>query len=750
MTKVEANTADRPGGDLPELLREALNGSAETADIVAALTVLAPSSAAAWLTENEEHVRSQWAEEDLKRVITRVVTECTERGGNAEATCAVELVERYGDTIDPDTAAAVVSTLDTEEQAGVVSKMTTDALNRWPTHQGLLRLAVDQAVEANDAEHAHGLLTRLAHVDDGQANLSYVWRKRKVLPKEGSPPIRIALLSSFTIDPLAHYLDAECRALGLEPEVYVGPFNSWTQEVLNPESGLRRFEAEIVFLSVSIDDLIPELAGSPSIEQLDELGRTAVERVISVSRQFTAWSDAMLVVHSFHSVYADPYGIAKGRRGRAAWLAELNAAMAEELAGLPRAYMLDEGELLLRRTDGPADNPKMRHIAALRLTGPLLRQTAHAYAHYIAPFKGLSRKCVVLDLDNTLWGGIIGEDGLHGIKLGNTAPGSEYQEFQRYLLSLTERGFLLAVNSKNNLDDAIEVFRSHEGMVLREDSFSAMRINWRPKPENILAIAEELNIGVDSLLFVDDNPNERELMRQMAPDVLTVDLPDDPSLYRSTLEALPQLQKLVVTDEDKTRTELYQARRKREEAKVDAGSLEDYLRSLDIVVEIGQANESTLPRVHQIFERTNQFNLTTRRYQAGELAAFASDAVHRLYTLRAKDRFGDHGIVATALVRADGGCWVIDSFLMSCRVIGYGVETALLSKVSEDAVACGAQELVGEYIETAKNAPARDFYARHEFSELGTKDDVQSWKATLADKAMPCPDWVQVEVADDA
>jgi FkbH-like protein len=559
-------------------------------------------------------------------------------------------------------------------------------------------------------------------------------------------------MSSFTVDALVDYLDLECRTLGLDPEIYITPFNSWAQEVIGEESGLRRFDPEIAFLSVSIDDLIPELAGGAPTARLSEASQTAVEQLLGVASQFTTWSGGVLVVHSFHSTYRDPQGILVGRSepGRTAFLAKLNAQLAEGLQAVPRAYLLDVTDLLLRRRGGALDNSKMRHLAAMRFCGPVLGELAHAYACFIAPLKGLARKCVVLDLDNTLWGGIVGEDGAHGIKLGNTSPGSEYQEFQHYLLSLTDRGFLLAINSKNNSEEALDVIRNHEGMILREEAFSAIRVNWRPKPENMLSIAEELNIGVDSMLFLDDNPNERELMRQTLPQVLTPELPADPSLYRATVEALPELQKLVITETDRTRAEQYRAKRQREDTRISAQSLEDYLHSLEIAVEIGHADESNLPRVHQLFERTNQFNLTTRRYPAGELETLAADPDCRLYTLRARDRFGDHGLVATALVRAAAKRWTLDSFLMSCRVIGYGVETALLAAVSDDAQVAGATQLVGEYIESPRNAPAGDFYQRHGFAEMESTEGAMRWRLALTEQPTPCPPWIRMQSRNDA
>lgn len=629
------------------------------------------------------------------------------------------------------------------------------APGRNPTSTKLLQAAVDRAISVGDSDEAHSLLTQLARSDDGLATVRRVWQARQKLPSAPGMPVRIALLSSFTLETLLPYVDVECRALGLVPDVYVAPFNSWTQEILDDRSELYRAEPEIAFLSVAIDDLAPQLSGAPSSAELEELGDMALERVVGAARQFVARSAAALVVHGFHSAFRDPYGVLAGREAvsRVEWLASLNARLASEVKQLPRAYLLDVAEVLFFRAVGSVDNPKMRHMAALRLGERVVAEVARAYARYIAPLKGLTRKCIVLDLDNTLWGGVIGEDGIHGIKLGNTSPGSEFREFQHYLSTLSKRGFLLAINSKNNPDDALEALRSHEAMLLREDAFSAVKINWSSKPENMRSIADELNIGLDSLVFVDDNPNERELMRQALPQVLTPEMPADPALYRGTLEALPQLQTLVITEEDRTRAAQYRSRRQRDQIRTTVASLDEYLHSLRIRVEILKASEPLLPRVHQLFQRTNQFNLTTRRHQLGELAAFSTSADWVLYAVKVSDRFGDHGLVATALVRADPDAWKVDSLLMSCRVIGYGVETALIALIAQEAREAGAVALHGEFIPTKKNAPARDFYERHGFAAAESAPDHSRWTHDLTRSSLTVPDWVEltteVAVASD-
>lgn len=660
----------------------------------------------------------------------------------------VEAVARtHADALPPDALAALWSRLPRDRERTWLRDEVERALTAAPGNAGVLRAAVALAIQAGDAPRAHALLTRLGRADSTLATTTYVRNTRKTLPPTGAPPARVALLSSYTIDPLIPFVDLECHALGLAPEIYLAPFNTWAREVIDEASGLRRFDPDLVFLSVAIDDLIPSLSrGHVPAEVLAEEGEGAVRRVVEVAARFRTWASTPLVVHSFHSAFGGPAGILDGREepSRAAWLAELNVGLAEALRALPSCYLLDVSDLLLRGSAPSGDNPKLRHLASMRLPSAGLPVIARAYARYIAPCKGLTRKCVVLDLDNTLWGGVVGEDGLSGIRLGHTSPGSEFVEFQEFLRALSQRGILLAVNSKNNPDDALEVIRSHESMILRESAFSAVRINWRPKHDNMIEIAEELNIGVDSLVFVDDNPDERALMRQALPQVLTVELPHDASLYRSVLEDLPQLQVLAVTEEDRMRVGHLYANRQRQEVKIDAASLDDYLRSLAVAVECARATPAMFPRLAQLFQRTNQFNATTRRYDISDVSRLSQDPAFRLYGLKARDRFGDHGLVAAALVRITAPLWTIDSFVMSCRVIGYGIETSLLAEVCAEAIAAGATRLEGEFIATSKNVPAKDLYARHGFAWRETTGAVERWELDLA-AAVRVPPWIARE-----
>jgi len=383
----------------------------------------------------------------------------------------------------------------------------------------------------------------------------------------------------------------------------------------------------------------------------------------------------------------------------------------------------------------------MYYRGSFGLSESFLPEAADEYMGYVKALKNLTRKCIVLDLDNTLWGGIIGEDGFEGIQLGKDPPGNAFVDFQRLLLSYYNRGIILAINSKNNYDDAIKVIKRHPHMVLREKHFAAMRINWQNKVENMIELAKEINIGLDSMVFIDENPHEREQVRQVLPQVLVVEMSSSPYLYRQALENINDFNILVFTEEDKMRGEMYYASRMRSELQKSVVSLEDFLTSLEMKAIIRQADDFSLPRVTSLVNKTNQFNLTTRRYTASKIKKVKDEKnKFNLYTLQVIDKFGDEGIVGVAIVRKEPQTWIIDSFLMSCRVIGRKLETAFLAAIVADAKEKGVSTIVGEYVATKKNEPAKSFYPDHRF--LKRKDF--EWVLDLAKTTISTPPWVEV------
>lgn len=322
------------------------------------------------------------------------------------------------------------------------------------------------------------------------------------------------------------------------------------------------------------------------------------------------------------------------------------------------------------------------------------------------------KKCIVLDLDNTLWGGVVGEEGKDGIALSLTPPGAYFLAFQQALRDLHDRGILLAINSANNEAEARAVIKEHPNMILKENHFAAARINWNDKVQNLRELAAELNIGLDSMVFLDDNPLHRETVRAFLPEVEAPDMPEDPKQFAKFLHSLPYFEGGAITDEDKMRGNLYVTERLRREAEKQFADKQEFLQSLGIEVAVHEDDPSALERLSQLTEKTNQFNANKRPLSPEEIESFIRDERYAVFHGGAIDQFGNHGIIALALVRKDGTQWHIESLLMSCRILGRGIEEAFLAAIARRARDEGAETLDITFTPTPKNEPARQFIER--------------------------------------
>jgi len=555
------------------------------------------------------------------------------------------------------------------------------------------------------------------------------------------------MLSSFTIDPLVPYLQVAAARLDFSPEIYIAPFDTIHQELLDPDSGCLRHRPDVVFIAQDLAATCPELT-----DEFLEGSAEAVDRAISgiicqlkaSIATFRRRSAAALVVHNFALSCDSLLGAheAMAPQSQTDAIRQLNRRLVDAVRTVPGAYVLDYDRVAGRAGYRNARDERFWHLARAPLSAIALRELAHEQAAFVHALFAPPRKCLVLDLDNTLWGGVVGEVGTDGVALGSTYPGSAFRQFQIAIRHLNRRGILLAVNSKNNLEDAEQALRSHPGMVLRPADFAATRINWRDKPQNMIELADELNIGLDSLVFVDDDPAERAKMRQVLPAVFTVEMPADPTGYAAALLGSRVFDRLSLTPEDRRRTAMYREERAREVSRQSASSVEDFLRTLEMKVAIQPVDASTLPRVVDLLRKTNQFNLTTRRHPAPVVAEMMEDPRHGVFCLHASDRFGDHGIVGVAIVERAGGICRVDSLLMSCRVIGRSVETAFLSYIASWADAHGATALEGEFVPSSRNAPAADFYPRHGFRQVNHGGTVELWSLSLQDHSVAWPEYI--------
>jgi FkbH-like protein len=611
---------------------------------------------------------------------------------------------------------------------------------------GDFRKEVDRAIATGDASGAAGMLTAAWDLEPGSALAGFVVsRYDRIAGHLGLLKQRWAIQRSFTVEPVVPIFKAAAYAAGVALQTHLGGFNAYPQEILDPASGLYRFQPDVAILAVQTRDVAPDLwRGEPAAD--DVLGRFG-----DWIGSFRKYSKAALIVHSLELPARACAGILDAQRedNAAEAIQRINRGL-RALAGEHRGvYILDYDALVARHGRESWGDARKWLTVRLPVASANLPHLAREWLRFLHPLAGKVAKCVAVDLDNTLWGGIIGEDGMNGIRLGAEYPGAAFQELQRALLELSRRGILLAVCSKNNPADAMEALSSHPGMLLQPRDFAAMRISWSEKAQNLREIAAELNIGLDTIAFLDDNPVERQQVRLQAPETIVIHLPEDPMGYAQAVRDCPWFERLTLSAEDRRRGEYYTAQRERVELQRSVPSKEDFYRGLEQVAEIAPVNAQTLARVTQLTQKTNQFNLTTKRYTEQQIAEMAARPAWRVWSLRVGDKYADNGLVGVAIARADGEICEIDTFLMSCRVIGRTVETALLARLAADARERGAKVLQGWFLPTKKNAPARDFYREHGFEVAEQTAEGVLWRLDLQEKEIRTPEWIKPIIATD-
>lgn len=521
-----------------------------------------------------------------------------------------------------------------------------------------------------------------------------------------------AVVSNTTIAPLAARLKAELESDNLACNIFVSQYGKAIQHLLQPGSPLYAFKPDVLVLYLDLDQLRSglesTLAFASSATRAD-IQTEIVSEVDGLVRSARANCAATILVNNFPVVPRTVLGIGLDPVLKSA-VRQMNQRLAEELANVPNCFLYDCDSLWAEA--GWSDRDRRFEMLAQLPFGPKLQSLlVREWLRYFRALQGRARKCVVVDLDNTLWGGILGEDGPGNIRMGDTPHGRPYRRLQMALQILSRRGILLAVCSKNNSADALAVLREHPDMLLREKDFAAMQINWQDKATNLRAIARELNIGLQHLVFLDDNPTERQWVREALPEVLVPELPADSALFADVLTDC-ELDTLTLTEEDLKRAQMYAEERERRKFQADAPSYEQFLQELRLLVRIERLQPPLLDRAAQLCQRTNQFNLTTRRHTAADLQRFAasSDAVVLLMSVR--DRFGDYGWTGLAIAERRNERAEIDSFMVSCRVLGKQVEFALFTALGDWAREMGCTEVAGSYIPSTKNSICADFYPK--------------------------------------
>jgi FkbH-like protein len=559
-------------------------------------------------------------------------------------------------------------------------------------------------------------------------------------------PIRLALLGSSTMAHLHSAIRVAAMRRGLWVEIYENDYGQYWQELSDPSSGLNEFKPTTILLALDAHHLAAGVGAHLGASDADQLFAEVTGRIRECWRLARDNFRCPVIHQTALPLHPELLGNNEHRLpgSRQAFVARIN----QELRVLADADGVDVLSLDARAaTDGLKawHDPVLWHNGKQEISPVAAPVYGDLVGRLLGAKQGKSYKCLVLDLDNTVWGGVVGDDGLAGLVLGQgSAAGEAFVAFQEYARELSRRGVILAVCSKNDEANAIEPFEQHPEMVLRRNDIASFVANWNDKPSNLRAIAAELNIGVDSLVFVDDNPFERNLVREELPMVAVPEVSEDPATYAQTIADAGYFEGVSITDEDRVRSQQYQSNRERESLKASATDLDSYLRGLEMQLIWKRFDQVGLQRTVQLINKTNQFNLTTRRYSEEDVLALIDDQRAFGLQLRLIDRFGDNGIIGIVIGKMSGDDLVIDTWLMSCRVLGRQVEPTTLNLVAESAKRLGARRVLGDYLPTKKNGMVRDHYSKLGFAVAETRDDGSSRSVLELPTFVPASTFIEV------
>ena len=561
-----------------------------------------------------------------------------------------------------------------------------------------------------------------------EENLAYFLNEAKAIKAENlEKKLRIALLGSFTLNGFEETIRVKCHQKKIECQTYVGDYNQYNQDILNKDSKFYKFKPELTFLILDVRHILGELYFQPysiSVSERKELVTIKVNEITNLIKTIIENSNSRVILTDLQVPTYSPYGINEQNEefGVKQIVREINTKIRYENKDNPLLSILDFNEFIQKHGEENVFSYKQFFSGDMKISIEYIPKFINEMMRFVNAVVGITKKCIVLDLDNTLWGGVIGEDGFNNIKLGDNPIGRSFVEFQKRLLALNQRGIILAINSKNNFDDAMKVINEHPNMILREDNFGCIKINWNDKVTNLHEISSELNIGLDSFVFFDDDPINREFVKSQLNQVLVVDLPSDSAKFAHILTEMNVFESLKITEEDKKRKDMYLGQRKRVEFENKIGDFNEFLKQMDIQVLIKKADGFSIPRISQLTLKTNQFNLTTKRYQEDQISSFSDDKNRIVECAQVSDKFGDNGITGVYIVEKKNDEWIIDTFLLSCRIIGRGVEDIMLSQLIERARKENVKKIKGKFIPTKKNKPAENFY-----EEFGFKKEDDFW-----------------------
>ena len=563
------------------------------------------------------------------------------------------------------------------------------------------------------------------------------------------PKLNVSILRNVMVEPIEPYLKYFSYKIGFGGNVVFGEYDNIFQEAVGGNKGLLNSNTDCVLIFSKLENLSWDLSRNYSALKPNQV-RSEIERIKefiqNVLSGIRSQTDGMILWHGFETPVYPVLGIidAQSSNGQTAVINELNEQLKTFLGQHENAYMVDINNCLAKLGYQQFYDLRYWHIGKAPYSRDAMKEIAEEIFKYIRPLKGKNKKCLILDCDNVLWGGIIGEDGLAGIQLGKSYPGSCYYEFQQEVLNLYNRGIIIALCSKNNEEDVWEVFRKHPDMLLKEEHIAMSRINWEDKATNLQKIAMDLNIGLDSVVFADDSEFEVNLIQKALPDVEVIHMPRNKAvIFRDILVSCGWFDTLTLSEEDRKRGALYKAEINRKKLQSQAIDMNTYYKSLEMKLCIHFADDFAIPRLAQLTQKTNQFNLTTKRYSEADIKNLSKSASSDVLHVRLIDKFGDTGIVGVFILKHLDKKALIDTFLLSCRVLGRGVEDAFLSNALKLAQIRGCEGVIGEYYATQKNGQVVDFYEKRGFvkSEAPTQQGIAVYYYDLHNGIRKEPDF---------
>lgn len=536
----------------------------------------------------------------------------------------------------------------------------------------------------------------------------------------GEKDLRVAVLGSYSIQHFVSVLRFLLHEEGIDANIYEGEYDGILMDVLNDDSELYEFKPSIVILLPSIKDIKEFPILGSDAEAVEQLADKQVQLYQGIWNKLEASLGCQILQANFVLPIERALGNLESNYeySHSVYYKKINAKLEQKRGGNVTIMDMDYWAGVVGKINW-FDNSSY-YLSKTGFRMDYIGIVAEIFVKQIMALTGKVKKCLVLDLDNTLWGGVVGDDGCMGIQLDpNNAIGEAYRAFQQYVLQLKERGVILAVCSKNEEDIAKEPFEKNDKMILKLDDISCFIANWEDKAGNIRTIASKLNIGVDSLVFFDDNPAEREIVKKFVPEVLVVDVPEDPADYVQALSLCMPFEWGQLTGEDFKRTQSYLQNSKRQELESSFVNYDEYLQALDMVGSVDEIDEYSKERFAQLINKSNQFNLRTIRYTEAAIEQMMQEENTKLLAVSLKDKFSDYGIISCIILKKKGEECFADTWVMSCRVLKRGVEEFAFSHVCDMARSMGCSKLVGEYIPTAKNRMVKDFYPGFGFEKIG-------------------------------